>query len=34
MENEWVPELQKGLSIDGNMLPVIWDADFFYKRDK
>ena len=29
MENEWVPELQKGLSIDGNMLPVIWDADFF-----
>jgi hypothetical protein len=29
MENEWVPQLQKKLSIAGNMMPVIWDADFF-----
>ena len=29
MENKWVPELQKRLSIDETMLPVIWDADFF-----
>ena len=29
MENKWVPELQKILSIDANMMPVIWDADFF-----
>jgi hypothetical protein len=31
MENKWVPQLQKSLSIDDNMLPVIWDADFFIK---
>lgn len=29
MENKWVPELQDRLSINENMLPVIWDADFF-----
>jgi hypothetical protein len=29
MENKWVPELQKRLSIDAGMMPVIWDADFF-----
>jgi hypothetical protein len=29
MENRWVTQLQKSLSIDDNMLPVIWDADFF-----
>jgi hypothetical protein len=29
MENQWVPELQEKLSIAQNMLPVIWDADFF-----
>jgi hypothetical protein len=29
MENKWVPQLQKSLSIAENMMPVIWDADFF-----
>jgi hypothetical protein len=29
MENKWVPELQKLLSISNEMMPVIWDADFF-----
>jgi hypothetical protein len=29
MENNWVPLLQKSLSIPNEMLPVIWDADFF-----
>jgi hypothetical protein len=32
MENKWVPELQNKLSIDKNMLPVIWDADFFINK--
>lgn len=29
MQNEWVPQLQKNLSIAETMMPVIWDADFF-----
>ncbi len=29
MENEWVPKLQKRLSIEDDRMPVIWDADFF-----
>lgn len=29
MENKWVPQLQDKLSIPDNMMPVIWDADFF-----
>lgn len=29
MENSWVPELQQILSINNEMLPLIWDADFF-----
>ena len=29
MENRWVPELKKIQSISDEMLPVIWDADFF-----
>ena len=29
MENAWVPQLQKSLSIEDRMMPVIWDADFF-----
>jgi hypothetical protein len=29
MENKWIHQLQKSLSIDDDMLPVIWDADFF-----
>lgn len=29
MENKWVPELQKMLAIRNEMMPVIWDADFF-----
>lgn len=32
MENKWVPQLQKNLSISDNMLPVIWDADFFINK--
>jgi hypothetical protein len=29
MEDRWVPQLQESHSIARNMLPVIWDADFF-----
>ena len=29
MENVWVPQLQESQSITQDMLPVIWDADFF-----
>jgi hypothetical protein len=29
MEGKWIPELQKNLKIEDDMLPVIWDADFF-----
>jgi len=29
MEKKWVPELQKHLGIHNDMMPVIWDADFF-----
>jgi hypothetical protein len=29
MENNWVPQLQGIISIEKEMLPVIWDADFF-----
>ena len=29
METKWVAELQRSLSIADNMMPVIWDADFF-----
>ena len=32
MQNEWVPQLQSNLSIAENMLPVIWDADFFINK--
>ncbi len=32
MENNWVPELQKVISIENEMLPVIWDADFFINK--
>lgn len=32
MQNEWVPELQKNLSIAESMMPVIWDADFFINK--
>jgi hypothetical protein len=32
MENKWVPELQNSLSIARNMMPVIWDADFFINK--
>jgi hypothetical protein len=30
MEEEWVPAMQRLLGIDGESLPVIWDADFLY----
>lgn len=29
MENKWVPQLQQVAGIKTEMLPVIWDADFF-----
>lgn len=29
MENNWVPQLQQITGIENEMLPVIWDADFF-----
>ena len=32
MESKWVSDLQKNLSIDKSMLPVIWDADFFINK--
>jgi hypothetical protein len=28
LEHEWVPELQRILSLETVELPVIWDADF------
>lgn len=34
MENEWVPQLLSSLSISKNMMPVIWDADFFINDTK
>jgi hypothetical protein len=30
LEYEWVPEMQRLLSIQTDALPVIWDADFLY----
>lgn len=32
MQNKWVPQLQKKLSIAESMMPVIWDADFFINK--
>jgi hypothetical protein len=29
MENNWIPELKSRLSIADELMPVIWDADFF-----
>lgn len=29
METTWVPQMQQVLSIPDDLLPVIWDADFF-----
>jgi hypothetical protein len=29
MENKWVPELQQITGTNNEMMPVIWDADFF-----
>ena len=29
MENKWVPQLQQITGIKNEMMPVIWDADFF-----
>jgi hypothetical protein len=29
MENSWLPQLQNITAIKNDMLPVIWDADFF-----
>lgn len=30
VETEWVPELQRRLGLDRDVLPVIWDIDFLY----
>jgi hypothetical protein len=30
LETEWVPELQRIVSLDAQQLPVIWDVDFLY----
>jgi hypothetical protein len=32
LENRWVPQLQKDQSITNEMMPVIWDADFFINQ--
>jgi len=32
MEQDWVPQLQNCLSVTDEMLPVIWDADFFINK--
>ena len=30
MEAEWTPQMMRVLGIDGDSLPIIWDADFLY----
>lgn len=32
LENKWVQELQEKLLIKNEMMPVIWDADFFINK--
>ena len=32
MENSWIEELQEITGISNEMLPVIWDADFFINK--
>ena len=32
MENKWVPQLQQMQGITDDMMPVIWDADFFINK--
>lgn len=32
MENNWVPQILEKVSIKKEMLPVIWDADFFINK--
>lgn len=32
MEKRWVPQLQKEQSISDEMMPVVWDADFFINQ--
>lgn len=32
MENKWIPQLQQITGIRSDMLPVIWDADFFINK--
>jgi len=32
MENKWVSQLQKLTGLNGEELPVIWDADFFINK--
>ncbi len=30
LEREWVPQMQRLLDIEGEKLPVLWDADFLF----
>jgi hypothetical protein len=32
MENKWVPQMQKVTGTEDELLPVIWDADFFINK--
>ena len=32
MENKWVPQIQEITGVKAEMLPVIWDADFFINK--
>jgi hypothetical protein len=32
MEMDWVPRLQEITSVENDMMPVIWDADFFINK--
>jgi hypothetical protein len=32
MENKWVQQLQQIVDLKNDMLPVIWDADFFINK--
>ena len=32
MEGRWISQLQNELSIAEDMMPVIWDADFFINK--
>lgn len=33
MEREWTPGLQRALDLATSALPILWDADFFYRPE-